>query len=103
MKTYSRKGLGICIQDLPPVPRVEDLVLCWWEDINTDPNWVDIKEAELNKPTICISSGWIISSDEGCYRIAADFNFDSEKEIEDCSGVTTIPICNVIQLIKIEL
>ena len=49
-----------------PLPHVTkkilnaDYVQLTWSDINSDSSWKTLKDAMNSKPTICISTGWLI-------------------------------------------
>lgn len=80
-----------------------DFVQLWWSDINSDAGWQHLNAAEKSKPTICVSTGWLIKSSGGIHIIAADLNFDDDGLVADVGNVTTIPTNNVIKIVKIKL
>jgi hypothetical protein len=80
-----------------------DFVQLWWSDINSDAGWQHLGSAIKSKPTICVSTGWLIKNSGGIHILAADLNFDDDGAIADVGNVTTIPSSNVIKIIKIKL
>ena len=55
---------------MKPLPHVTkkilnaDYVQLTWSDINSDSSWKTLKDALNSKPTICISTGWLIKEDK---------------------------------------
>ena len=88
---------------LPDIPDIADYYFCWWLDINSDASWLTQDKAKTTKPTICLSTGWLISTNNNCHRIASDYNFNDDGTLGDIGGVTTIPTRNVIKLTKIKI
>ena len=50
----------INIRDLKKKLLKSKFVLIWWSDINSDSSWVSLEKAKSSKPTICMSTGWLI-------------------------------------------
>ncbi|MEK9566280.1 MAG: hypothetical protein VW125_04185 [Flavobacteriaceae bacterium] len=89
--------------NLPEIPDIADFYMCWWLDINADSSWLSQEKAKSTKPTICLSTGWLISTKNNCHRIASDYNFAEDGSLDDIGGVTTIPTRNIIKLKRIKI
>ena len=83
---------------MKPLPHVTkkilnaDYVQLTWSDINSDSSWKTLKDAMNSKPTICISTGWLIKEDKDVHILVADVG-----------NITTIPSSNVLKKKKIRL
>ena len=80
-----------------------DYVQVWWEDINSNSAWLKLEEARASKPTVCISTGWLIREDKEEHIIVADVNFEDNGHLGDVGNITTIPSKNVLKVKKIKL
>lgn len=80
-----------------------DFYVAHWIDINSNCTWENINTIKQYLPTICISVGWLVSTDNDCYKFVSDINFDDETTIGDGGNTTTIPSQNIIKLKKIKL
>ena len=78
-------------------------VQIWWEDINSNPAWLKLEEAKSSKPTVCISTGWLIREDREEHIVVADVNFEDNGTLGDVGGITTIPSKNVLKIKRIKL
>ena len=56
-----------------------------------------------SKPTICISTGWLIKEDKDVHILVADVNFEDNGTLGDVGNITTIPSSNVLKKKKIIL
>ena len=43
---------------LPGIPFEFDFYMVYWEDIQSDSGWRNLKEIQKSKPAICVSTGW---------------------------------------------
>ena len=80
-----------------------DYVQLTWSDINSDSSWKTLKDALNSKPTICISTGWLIKEDKDVHILVADVNFEDNGTLADVGNITTIPSSNVLKKKKIKL
>lgn len=80
-----------------------DYVQVTWEDINSNSAWLKLEEARASKPTVCISTGWLIREDKEEHVIVADVNFEETGHLGDVGNITTIPTKNVLKVKKIKL
>jgi hypothetical protein len=78
-------------------------VLIWWSDINSDSSWVSLEKAKSSKPTICMSTGWLIKNNKDVHVICNDVNFNEDGTLGDVGNVTTIPSVNVIKIVNIKI
>ena len=72
-------------------------VLCHWVDINSDASWTTLEKARQSKPTICVSTGWLIKEDKDVHILCGDINFEDDGTLADVGNVTTIPSVNIIK------
>lgn len=72
-------------------------VMCWWIDINSDASWTTLEKAKQSKPTICVSTGWLINEDKNTHILCGDINFEDDGTLADVGNVTTIPTVNIIK------
>ena len=72
-------------------------VMCWWIDINSDASWTTLEKAKQSKPTICVSTGWLINEDKDTHILCGDINFEDDGTLADVGNVTTIPTVNIIK------
>ena len=80
-----------------------DLVIAWWEDIVADSIWVDIPDIKKSTTAICCTVGWLMKQDEKVTILMSDFNFESNNEIKQGGGHTTIPTKNILKIKKIKI
>jgi|TARA_B110000977_G_C10823211_1_gene395070 hypothetical protein len=80
-----------------------DYVQVWWEDINSNAAWLKLEEAKASKPTVCISTGWLVREDKEEHIVVADVNFEDNGSLGDVGGITTIPSKNVLKIKRIKL
>lgn len=78
-------------------------VLVWWSDINSDSSWVSLEKAKASKPTICMSTGWLVKQDKDVHILCNDVNFNDDGTLGDVGNVTTIPSVNVIKIVNIKI
>ena len=57
----------------------------------------NFKDALNSKPTICISTGWLIKEDKDVHILVADVNFEDNGTLGDVGNITTIPSSNVLK------
>ena len=97
---------GTLMKPLPHVTKKilnADYVQLTWSDINSDSSWKTLKDALNSKPTICISTGWLIKEDKDVHILVADVNFEDNGTLGDVGNITTIPSSNVLKKKKIRL
>ena len=63
----------------------------------------NIKTIKNYKPSICISTGWLVSTNNNSHTFVSDVNFNDDGTIGDCGNTTTIPSVNIIKLTKIRI
>ena len=79
-----------------------DLVIAWWEDIVADSIWLDIPDIKKSTTAICCTVGWLMKQDDKVTILMSDFNFESNNEIKQGGGHTTIPTKNILKIKKIK-
>ena len=89
-------------KDEPPIPFHFKFYLVYWEDIQSDSGWRDIKDIQNSKPAICVSTGWLVKSDKKVHILMSDYNYDEKGEMADGGNTTVIPTKNVIRKYEIE-
>ena len=89
-------------KDEPPIPFHFKFYLVYWEDIQSDSGWRDIKDIQNSKPAICVSTGWLVKSDKKVHILMSDYNYDDKGEMADGGNTTVIPTKNVIRKYEIE-
>ena len=77
--------------------------LAHWIDTNSSCTWESIKTIKNYKPSICISTGWLIKADKDVHIIVSDVNFNDDGSLGDVGNITTMPSSNVIKIRKIKL
>ena len=77
--------------------------LAHWIDCNSTCSCESLKSIKNFKPTICISTGWLVSTNNNSHTFVSDVNFDEDGTIGDCGNTTTIPTVNIIKLTKIRM
>ena len=88
--------------DVPEIPFLYDFYLIYWEDIQSDSGWRDIKDIQSSKPAICVSTGWLVKKDKKVHILMSDYNYDDKGEMADGGNTTVIPTKNVIRKYEIE-
>ena len=76
--------------------------MVYWEDIQSDSGWRDIKDIQSSKPAICVSTGWLVKKDKKVHILMSDYNYDEKGEMADGGNTTVIPTKNVIRKYEIE-
>ena len=89
-------------KDEPPIPFHFKFYLVYWEDIQSDSGWRDIKDIQNSKPAICVSTGWLVKKDKKVHILMSDYNYDDKGEMADGGNTTVIPTKNVIRKYEIE-
>ena len=89
-------------KDEPPIPFHFKFYLVYWEDIQSDSGWRDIKDIQNSKPAICVSTGWLVKKDKKVHILMSDYNYDEKGEMADGGNTTVIPTKNVIRKYEIE-
>ncbi len=88
--------------DEPEIPFTFDFYLIYWEDIQSDSGWRELKDIQASKPAICVSTGWLVKNDKNVHILMSDYNYDDKGELADGGNSTVIPTKNVIKKYKIE-
>ena len=89
-------------KDEPPIPFHYKFYLIYWEDIQSDSGWRDIKDIQESKPAICVSTGWLVKKDKKVHILMSDYNYDDKGNLADGGNTTVIPTKNVIKKYEIE-
>ena len=89
-------------KDEPPIPFHYKFYLIYWEDIQSDSGWRDLKEIQESKPAICVSTGWLVKRDKKVHILMSDYNYDEKGNLADGGNTTVIPSKNVIKKYEIE-
>ena len=76
--------------------------MIYWEDIQSDSGWRDLKEIQESKPAICVSTGWLVKRDKKVHILMSDYNYDEKGNLADGGNTTVIPSKNVIKKYEIE-
>ena len=74
-------------------------MIAWWEDIVADSIWVDIPDIK-NQLQQSVAVGWLMRNDEKVTILMSDFNFESNGEIKQGGGHSTIPTKNILKIKK---
>ena len=85
----------------PPIPFHYKFYLVYWEDIQSDSGWRDMKDIIDSKPATCVSTGWLVKSDRKVHVLMSDYSYDEKGGLADGGNTTVIPTKNVIQKFKI--
>ena len=86
----------------PPIPFHYKFYLVYWEDIQSDSGWRDLKDIQDSKPAICVSTGWLVKKDKKVHILMSDYNYDEKGNMADGGSTTVIPTKNVIKKYEIE-
>ena len=89
-------------KDEPPIPFHYKFYLVYWEDIQSDSGWRDLKEIQDSKPAICVSTGWLVKKDKKVHILMSDYNYDEKGNLSDGGNTTVIPTKIVIKKYEIE-
>ena len=89
-------------KDEPPIPFHYKFYLIYWEDIQSDSGWRDLKDIQDSKPAICVSTGWLVKRDKKVHILMSDYNYDEKGNMADGGNTTVIPTKNVIRKYEIE-
>ena len=89
-------------KDEPPIPFHYKFYLVYWEDIQSDSGWRDLKDIQESKPAICVSTGWLVKRDNKVHILMSDYNYDEKGNMADGGNTTVIPSKNVIRKYEIE-
>ena len=76
--------------------------MIYWEDIQSDSGWRDLKDIQDSKPAICVSTGWLVKKDKKVHILMSDYNYDEKGNMADGGNTTVIPTKNVIRKYEIE-
>jgi|TARA_Y100000289_G_C3901883_1_gene139658 hypothetical protein len=87
--------------EVPEIPFTYDFYLVYWEDIQSDSGWRDMKDIIDSKPATCVSTGWLVKSDRKVHVLMSDYSYDEKGGLADGGNTTVIPTKNVIQKFKI--
>ena len=88
-------------KDEPPIPFHFKFYLIYWEDIQSDSGWRELKDIQASKPAICVSTGWLVKKDKKVHILMSDYNYDDKGDLADGGNTTVIPTKNVIKKYEI--
>ena len=77
--------------------------LTYWVDINSTCTWENLKTIDNYLPTICISTGWLVSTKNNCHKFVSDISFEDDGAVNEVGNTTTIPNQNIIKMKRINL
>ena len=80
-----------------------DLVITWWEDIVADSIWIDIPDIKKSTTAVCCTVGLLMKQNSDVTILMSDFNFESNNDIKQGGGHTTIPTKNILKIKKIKI
>jgi len=63
----------------------------------------DIPDIKKSTTAICCTVGWLMKQDDKVTILMSDFNFESNNEIKQGGGHTTIPTKNILKIKKIKI
>ena len=89
-------------KDEPPIPFHFKFYLIYWEDIQSDSGWRELKDIQATKPAICVSTGWLVKKDKTVDILMSYYNYDDKGDLADGGNTTVIPTKNVIKKYEIE-
>ena len=76
---------------------------CWWSDIVSDCQWSNIPQLKKSKTAVCITMGWLLSTNKNTYVFIGDVNFNEDGTINEGGNSTVIPKSNILKLQEIKL
>lgn len=80
-----------------------DFYLAYWIDTTSKSEWENLETAKFYKPSVCVTTGWLISTKNNSHTFVSDIGFDETNQIiNECGSATTIPTPNIIKLVKIK-
>ena len=88
--------------EVPEIPFTYDFYLVYWEDIQSDSGWREMKDIINSKPATCVSTGWLVRADRKVHVLMSDYSYDDKGDLSDGGNTTVIPTKNVIKKYKIE-
>ena len=77
--------------------------LAHWIDCNSNSVWENLEEIKRNKPTVCVATGWLVSTNNNSHTFVSDVSFEPDGSIGECGCSTTIPSVNILKLTKIRI
>ena len=77
--------------------------MCWWSDIISDSQWSNISQLKKSKTAVCITMGWLLSTNKNTYVFIGDINFNEDGTINEGGNSTVIPKSNILKLQEIKL
>ena len=77
--------------------------MCWWSDIISDSSWTNISQLKKSKTAVCITMGWLLSTNKKTYVFIGDVTFNEDGTINEGGNSTVIPKSNVLKLKEIKL
>lgn len=75
----------------------------FWIDTNSNANWESLEQIKKNTPSLCVTTGWLVSKENNCHTFISDFGISEDGEIDDGGNSTTIPSVNIIKLKQIRI
>jgi len=77
--------------------------MCWWSDIISDSQWSNIPQLKKSKTAVCITMGWLLSTNKNTYVFIGDINFNEDGTINEGGNSTVIPKSNILKLKEIKI
>jgi hypothetical protein len=77
--------------------------MCWWSDIVSDSQWSNIPQLKKSKTAVCITMGWLLSTNKNTYVFIGDVNFNEDGTINEGGNSTVIPKSNILKLMEIKI
>ena len=76
---------------------------CWWSDIISDSSWSPLQQIKKSKTAVCITMGWLLSTNKNTYVFIGDINFNEDGTINEGGNSTVIPKSNILKLKEIKI
>jgi len=77
--------------------------LAYWIDTNSTSTWENLESIKRNVPSICITTGWLVSTNNNSHTFVGDVGFNDDGSINECGNTTCIPSQNIIKLKRIKI
>ena len=77
--------------------------MCWWSDIVSDSQGANIPQLKKSKTAVCLTMGWLLSTNKNTYVFIGDINFNDDGTINEGGNSTVIPKSNILKLKEIKL
>lgn len=93
----------------PKIPKINKkqfpykFCLAYWIDTNSSSTWENLESIKKSIPSICITTGWLVSTDNNSHTFIGDLSFNDDGSISECGNTTCIPSQNIIKLKRIKI